>query len=81
MRLKILSIEAMRPWQKLKLNLLKWVIGYMPPPFLPMSYRRELFGKLFADALQDTLRRNSEWQVGELELFAAFVSKQNSCQY
>ncbi len=82
MRLQILSVEAMRPIQRFKLRLFKWLVaGYIPPPFIPMSYRRELFGQHFISAFQDTMRRASDWQVGELELFAAFVSKQNSGQY
>lgn len=81
MRLRILSLSGMRPLQRLKLRLFKWMAGYIPPPFLALSYRRELFGKYFIAAFQDAMRRPSEWQVGELELFAAFVSQQNRCRY
>lgn len=81
MRLTILSVQGMRPLQRLKLRLFNLVAGYIPPPFLALSYRRELFGKAYSAALQDTMRRSSAWQVGELELFAAFVAQQHRCKY
>lgn len=83
MRLLVLSLHGMRPLQRLKLRLFKRFIsgGTIPPVFFPMSYRRELFGRHFIAALQETLRRESAWQVGELELFAAFVSQLNRCRY
>ena len=46
-----------------------------------MSYRPELFGRPFSEALQDVMRGESEWSVGERELFAAFVSCQNQCPF
>lgn len=45
------------------------------------SYRPELFGSYFIHGVQEVLRESSEWTVGECELFAAFVSRKNSCQY
>lgn len=82
MRLQLLSLTGMRPWQRVKMRLFKRLLnGFIPPVFFAMSYRRDLFGRYFIDALQDTMRRKSEWHVGELELFAAFVSKLNRCRY
>ena len=46
-----------------------------------LSYRSELFGRPFARALQRVMRGESEWSVGERELFAAFVSAQNQCPF
>jgi hypothetical protein len=46
-----------------------------------LTYRSELFGRLFSEALQDVMRGPSEWSVGERELFAAFVSAQNQCPF
>ena len=46
-----------------------------------MSYRPELFGRPFSAALQRVMRGESEWSVGERELFAAFVSCQNQCPF
>ncbi len=45
------------------------------------SYRPELFGRYFIQGVQEVLRESSQWTVGECELFAAFVSRKNSCQY
>ena len=81
MRLRILSVSHMQRWQRFKLNMFGKVTGLIPPPFLSLSYKRELFGKYFSILIQDSMRRDSEWQVGELELFGAFVSKLNECQY
>ena len=46
-----------------------------------MSYRSDLFGRPFSAALQGVMRGESEWSVGERELFAAFVSCQNQCPF
>ena len=46
-----------------------------------LTYREELFGRPFSEALQDVMRGDSEWSVGERELFAAFVSCQNQCPF
>ena len=58
----------------------------VPPGFVSdvrrmLSYRPELFGRPFSEALQDVMRGPSEWSVGERELFAAFVSAQNQCPF
>jgi hypothetical protein len=46
-----------------------------------LTYRPELFGNPFSEALQDVMRGESEWTVGERELMAAFVSCQNQCPF
>jgi hypothetical protein len=46
-----------------------------------LSYRPELLGGPFSEALQDVMRGPSEWSVGERELIAAFVSAQNQCPF
>lgn len=46
-----------------------------------LLYRPEFFGKPFADYLNDCSRGESDWSVGERELFAAFVSKLNQCPW
>jgi hypothetical protein len=61
--------------------IIKTLVGRVPGPIATMSYRREYFGHAMSDAFQDALRGPSEWTVGERELFAAFVSKQNQCAY
>ncbi len=46
-----------------------------------LSYRPELFGQPFSAHLEAVLRGPSDWNVGERELFAAFVSRTNQCKY
>ena len=43
--------------------------------------RPELFGKPFLGFAHSLLRGPSAWSVGERELFAAVVSRANSCQF
>jgi len=46
-----------------------------------LTYRPELFGRPFSDAIQLALRGPSEWSAGERELFAAFTSLLNRCRF
>ena len=46
-----------------------------------LLYRSDIFGEPFSAALQDVLRGESEWSVGERELFAAYVSVQQQCPF
>jgi hypothetical protein len=46
-----------------------------------LSYRPELFGQPFSEALQRVMRGPSDWSIAERELFAAFVSAQNQCPF
>jgi hypothetical protein len=80
MRLAILEKGHSLP-QRLIIGTLRTLIGSVPGPILTFSYHREIFGKQFAACLQESMRGKSEWSVGERELFAAFVSKKNSCAY
>jgi hypothetical protein len=80
MRLQILH-NGHRPLQKLLLRVVARVVGQVPGPIAVMSYRREMFGKGLAACFQEAMRKQSEWSDGETEVFAAFVSKQNSCAY
>jgi hypothetical protein len=46
-----------------------------------LLYRPELFGRPFSEALDVAMRGPSEWSAGERELFAAFTSFLNECQF
>jgi hypothetical protein len=46
-----------------------------------LSFRPELFGNRFNELTQEVMRGPSEWSVGERELFAAFVSERNRCEF
>ena len=81
MRLQILE-NGHRPVQKVFLSIIRAVSdGNVAGPILVMSYRRELFGKYLAACYQEAMRAATEWSLGEVELFAAFVSRLNACRY
>jgi hypothetical protein len=46
-----------------------------------LMYRPEIYGRRASEAFQHVMRGDSEWAVGERELFAAFVSAQNQCPF
>lgn len=79
-----LDFEAeFRPLQRFKVRMMKLVTGtkHVPGPIVAASYAPKLFGTNFALALEQAMRNMTHWSVGEVELFAAFVSKQNRCAY
>lgn len=53
----------------------------IPGPILALSYRRNACGRQLARCVQEALRGAREWTVGEIEIFAAFVSKLNHCEF
>lgn len=80
MRLKILK-RGHRLLQKVQIFFISKMMGYTPGPIAVLSYRRNFFGKHYNPWLDHALRGAKHWSVGEIELFGAFVSKQNQCQY
>jgi hypothetical protein len=58
------------------------VSGFRAPDVVrTLRYRRHLFGGPHAAHTHAVMRGPSEWSVGERELFAAFVSRLNHCQF
>ena len=56
--------------------------GYRAPDVMrTLRYRREFFGRHQNAHTHAAMRGPSAWMVGERELFAAFVSRLNSCQF
>lgn len=56
--------------------------SWQPPDiFKVAAYRNAYFGAPFLRAAHDVLRGDSDWGVGERELFAAFVSALNQCPF
>jgi hypothetical protein len=81
MRLQVLE-NGFRPIQKLILYFLNRTTGgFVPGPIAVMSYRRELFGKYLPACFQEGMRDTEEWSLGEVEIFAAFVSNLNRCKF
>jgi hypothetical protein len=81
MRLQVLE-NGYRPLQKLILGFIKMMSnGEVAGPIRVMSYRRELFGKYMSGCFQEGMRAAKHWTVGEVEIFAAFISNLNECHF
>jgi hypothetical protein len=77
-----LPLESrLRPLQKIALQAFKAMLGAAPGPVLIASYNKRFFGNGWAPCMKQGMRGATEWSVGEVELFAAFVSRLNSCGY
>ena len=55
--------------------------GPAPGVIRTLLYRPHFFGKKMSRLTHDVMRGDSEWSVGERELFAAFVSSLNQCLF
>jgi len=80
MRLAVLE-KPTGPLQRIRFAFLRALLGEVPGPFLALSYKRSLAGKHLARCYQEGLRQAKEWSVGEIETFAAFVSRLNQCRF
>ena len=68
--------------RKLMMGLMQLAIGMPAPDVMRvLTYRPEFFGKPYSAWLHEVMRGPSEWSVGERELFAAFTSRKNKCQF
>jgi hypothetical protein len=67
---------------KLILSVMRLMMRTDPPDVMRLLfYRPAFFGKPFGEVTHATMRESKEWSVGECELFAAFVSRQNQCPF
>ena len=71
---------------RLREKVVLWLIAKVgkrkPPDVLKtLLYRPRFFGRPFSALTHAVLRGPSDWSVGERELFAAFVSRQNQCVF
>ena len=66
---------------RLGLALFKLRAGVYPGPPVAITYRPDLLTKDLARYIQRGMHGSGGWSKGEAELFAAFVSKLNSCQF
>jgi hypothetical protein len=58
------------------------VSGFRAPDVArTLRYRRHLFGEHHSRHTHAVMRGPSEWSIGERELFAAFVSRVNQCDF
>jgi hypothetical protein len=80
-RLRCLE-DGHEPREAEALELIRSQRGVEPPDVLKtLHYRPELFGRPFSDTLELAMHGQSDWSVGERELFAAFVSSLNQCPF
>ncbi|OSC40236.1 hypothetical protein [Mycobacterium decipiens] len=76
------GIARGRPAGRVVFALMRQLTGRDVPDIIKVRYYRpRFFGKPFFQLAQALLRGPSPWTIGERELFAAFVSAKNSCQF
>lgn len=62
--------------------LIRVMSGHRAPDVVrTLRFERQLFGAPMNEVFQTVMRGPSEWSVGERELFAAWVSKKNECEF
>ena len=66
---------------RLGLELFKWRAGVYPGPPVAMTYRPDFFNKDLRGYIMRAMHGSGGWNKGEAELFAAFVSNLNSCNF
>ncbi|EPQ78942.1 carboxymuconolactone decarboxylase family protein [Mycobacterium marinum] len=80
--MRLPSITRGRPGRRPVFALARFVSGRDIPDIIKVRYYRpRFFGKPFFQLAQALLRGPSPWTIGERELFAAFVSARNRCQF
>jgi hypothetical protein len=80
MRLK--KIERGAIPHRLLYGIIRVATGFRAPDVVrTIMYRKPWFGGHLGPLTQAIMRGESEWPVGERELFAAFVSRLNKCPF
>lgn len=68
--------------KKLLFTMIRVVSGSAAPDVVKtLHYRPEFFGRPFSAWVQQAMRGSSSWSIGERELIASFVSRQNQCPF
>jgi uncharacterized peroxidase-related enzyme len=79
---RLQSVARGRRAGRMMFALLRLVTGRDVPDIIKVRYHRpRFFGKPFFRLTQAVMRGPSPWTIGERELFAAYVSSQNRCQF
>ncbi|HKB11529.1 MAG TPA: hypothetical protein VKD69_12790 [Vicinamibacterales bacterium] len=67
---------------RLLYRVIKAMSGFRAPDVMrTLSYHRHQFGGPHRAHTHAVMRGPSEWSIGERELFAAFVSRKNQCEF
>ena len=77
----LVSWKAMAGATAYQLTLIRLTSDFTPDILKVICHRPGYFGAPYSAAVQSALRGPSAWTVGERELFAAFVSRQNECRF
>ena len=80
MRLTVLE-HGHTPDVRAELNEFRRREGGVPDARAMLSYRPELFGRPFREAVHAALHGPSDWSPAEREFLATFVSAQNQCRF
>ena len=81
MRLEVIE-NGQRLGDRVKLFLIGIATRRKSPDVIKtLFYRKEFFGAKVGPVFQSAMRGPSPWTVGQRELFAAFVSKRNECEF
>jgi hypothetical protein len=81
MRLAVVE-HGHAPRQKLLMGIRRLLSGLRVPDIVrTLWYRPEFFGRPMSEWTQAVMRGESEWSVGERELFAALTSRLNLCPF
>ena len=63
-------------------GVIRFLSGFRAPDVIrTLKYRAAFFGRPHSAHTQAVMRGPSEWSIGERELFAAFVSRLNQCDF
>ena len=80
--MRLAEIERGTLGDRVLYALIRVMSGHRAPDVIrTLRYRKEQFGTPFNDLIQEVMRGSSHWTVGERELFAAWVSKKNECEF
>lgn len=81
MRLAVVE-HGHTPKQKIVMAMRRIISRLRVPDIVrTLWYRPDFFGKPVSVWTQAVMRGDSEWSVGERELFAAFTSRLNRCRF
>jgi len=81
--MRLPSIEKGRGLKtKMIFGIIRLTTGYRTADVVrTLMFQRHLFGAPAGAVFQSAMRGPSEWSVAERELFAAWVSKKNECEF
>ena len=69
-------------WSKLTFGIIRLMSGFRASDVVrTLQYRKNFFGSAQRELTQQVMRGPSAWSVWDRELFAAYVSRLNSCEF